>query len=66
MAAVLRRAGQAVGRKRIRRLMRLMGIAAIYQKPSTSRLNPEHKVHPYLLRRLLIDRPDQVWCADVI
>jgi putative transposase len=65
MAAVLRRAGWVVNRKRVRRLMRLMGLRAIYQKPNTSQQHPEHKVYPYLLRGLIIDRPNQVWCADI-
>src|SRR5580692_8559998 len=65
MAAVLRREGWAVNRKRVRRLMRLMGLWAIYQKPNTSRQHPEHRVYPYLLRGLSIDRPNQVWCADI-
>jgi len=65
MVAVLRRDGWAVNRKRVRRLMRLMGLEAIYQKPNTSRRHPEHKVYPYLLRGLVIDRPNQVWCADI-
>lgn len=65
MAAVLRREGLVVNRKRIRRLMRVMGIEAIYQKPNTSRRHPEHKVYPYLLRGLAIERPNQVWCADI-
>src|SRR5271170_657602 len=65
MAAVLRREGWAVNRKRVRRLMRLMGLWAIYQKPNTSRQHPEHKVYPYLLRDLTIDRRNQVWCADI-
>lgn len=65
MVAVLRREGWAVNRKRARRLMRLMGLWAIYQKPNTSRQQPEHKVYPYLLRGLTIDRPNQVWCADI-
>ena len=65
MVAVLRRVGEVVNRKRVRRLMRLMGIEAIYQKPNTSRRHPEHKVYPYLLRDLVIDRPNQVWCADI-
>ena len=54
-----------VSRKRIQRLMRLMGLVAIYQKPNTSKANRQHKVHPYLLRNLVIDRPNQVWCADI-
>jgi putative transposase len=53
MVAVLRRDGWAVNRKRVRRLMRLMGLEAIYQKPNTSRPHPEHKVYPYLLRGLV-------------
>jgi putative transposase len=65
MVAVLRREGYAVNRKRVRRLMRLMGIEAIYQKPNTSQRHPDHKVYPYLLRGLVIDRPNQVWCADI-
>ena len=65
MARHLCRQGHAVGRKRVRRLMRLMGLAAIYPKPRTSTPHPEHKVYPYLLRDLAIDRPNQVWCADV-
>jgi len=65
MAAVLRREGWAVNRKRAKRLMRVMGIEAIYQKPNTSKGHPDHKVYPYLLRGLTIDRPNQVWCADI-
>jgi putative transposase len=65
MMALLRRAGEAVTRKRVRRLMRVMGIDAIYQRPNTSRRHPDHKVYPYLLRGLVIDRPNQVWCADI-
>jgi putative transposase len=65
MAAVLRREGWAVNRKRAKRLMRVMAIEAIYQKPNTSRGNPDHKVYPYLLRGLTIERPNQVWCADI-
>ncbi len=65
MVAMLRRDGWAANRKRVRRLMRLMGLEAIYQKPNTSRRHPEHKVYSYLLRGLVIDRPNQVWCADI-
>ena len=54
-----------VNRKRVRRLMRLMGIEAIYQKPNTSRKHPAHKIYPYLLRTLDIDHANQVWCADI-
>jgi putative transposase len=65
MAAVLRREGWAVNRKRAKRLMRVMGLEAIYQKPNTSRGHPDHQVYPYLLRGLAVDRPNQVWCADI-
>jgi putative transposase len=61
----LRREGWVVNRKRVRRLMRVMQIEAIYQKPNTSRRHPDHVVYPYLLRGLVIDRPNQVWCADI-
>jgi len=54
-----------VSRKRVRRLMRLIGLEAIYQRRNTSRHHPGHKVYPYLLRDLVIDRPNQVWCADI-
>lgn len=65
MVAVLRRDGWTVNRKRVRRLMRVMRIEAIHQKPNTSRRHPDHIVYPYLLRGLAIDRPNQVWCADI-
>jgi len=65
MAAVLRRDGIVVNRKRVRRLMRVMGLEAIYQKPNTSQAHPDHKIYPYLLRGLAIDRPSEVWCADI-
>ena len=65
MARYLRRQGYRVGRKRVRRLMRKMGLTAIYQAPRTSKPHPEHRVYPYLLRNLSIDRPNQVWCADL-
>jgi putative transposase len=57
--------GKTVNRKRIQRLMRLMGIEAIYPKKNLSKPNLEHKVYPYLLRGLTIDRPNQVWCTDI-
>src|ERR1700719_4317172 len=65
MVAVMQRDSLVVNRKRVRRLMRVMGIEAIYQKPNTSLAHPAHKVYPYLLRGLTIDRPNQVWCADI-
>lgn len=61
----LRRQGWCVGRKRVRRLMRKIGLSPIYQAPKTSEPHPQHRIHPYLLRHLAIERPDQVWCADV-
>jgi len=54
-----------VGRKRVRRLMRKMGLQAIYQAPRTSDPHPEHKIYPYLLKGLSITRPNHVWCADI-
>ena len=61
----LRRQGYAVNRKRIARLMTLMGLMAVVPGPHTSKPHPQHPVYPYLLRGLTIDQPDQVWCADV-
>ena len=61
----LKRQGMIVSRKRIQRLMRLMGIEAVYPKPNTSRPHPQHKVYPYLLRDLTINRPNQVWFSDI-
>ncbi|HAV62186.1 MAG TPA: IS3 family transposase, partial [Verrucomicrobiales bacterium] len=61
----LRRRGWPVGRKRVRRLMGVMGLEAIAPKPRTSQPSPEHKKYPYLLRDLPVTRPDQVWCADI-
>jgi putative transposase len=61
----LLRQGYAVNRKRVRRLMRKMGLVSVAPKPNTSRPAPAHKVYPYLLRGLQIERADQVWCADI-
>jgi len=61
----LKRQGIIVNRKRIQRLMRLMGIEAVYPKPRTTRRHPGHKVYPYLLRGMNIERPNQVWAADI-
>ena len=65
MARHLRREGHVVGRKRVRRLMALMGLAPIYQRPRTTVPNPEHRVWPYLLRDVVVDRPNQVWAMDI-
>ncbi len=61
----LRDLGYGVGRKRVQRLMRKMGLMAIYHKPKTSQPHPDHKVYPYLLGNLEINRPNQVWCSDI-
>ena len=61
----LRNQGHRVNTKRVRRLMRLMGLEAVYPKPRISKSCPEHKIYPYLLRGLIIDRPDQVWASDI-
>src|SRR5262249_40868565 len=65
MTTMLRAQGHAINRKRVRRLMRKMGIAALGPKPRTSKPAPGHKIFPYLLRGLAIERPNQVWCADI-
>lgn len=65
MRAVLRAEGWAVNVKRVRRLMRAMGLEAIYPKPRLSRPGPGHRIYPYRLRGLVIERPDQVWGSDI-
>ena len=65
MTAILRADGWIINRKRVRRLMRVMGLRALGPKPNTSKPAPGHKIYPYLLRDLVIDRPNQVWCADI-
>jgi putative transposase len=65
MRDMLRLRGHSVGRRHVGTLMRLMGIEALYRKKRTSKPNPEHKVYPYLLRNLVIERPNHVWCADI-
>ena len=57
--------GVKANRKRVRRLMRLMGLEALYPRPRTSRPGKGHKVYPYLLRDLTVERPNQVWAADI-
>jgi putative transposase len=65
MTAWLQRQGHLVNRKRVQRLMGLMGLEAIYQRPHTSRPAPEHRTYPYLLRGRVIERVNQVWAADI-
>src|SRR6201989_132107 len=65
MAAWLATEGHLVNRKRVRRLMRLLGLVTIYQRPNTSKPATAHKIYPYLLRGLAIERANQVWCSDV-
>ena len=54
-----------LGRKRMRRLMAKMGLEPIYQRPRTTVPHPDHQIYPYLLREMVIERPNQVWCADI-
>ncbi len=62
---LLRLDGEKVGRLHVSTLMKRMGIEALYRKPNTSKQNPKHKIYPYLLRALVIDRPNQVWAMDI-
>ncbi|HCI48532.1 MAG TPA: IS3 family transposase [Bdellovibrionota bacterium] len=62
---ILRAQGHDVSRHRVRRLMQKMGIEAIYQKPRTSMPHKEHKIYPYLLKGLSINKPNQVWASDI-
>ena len=61
----LRRQGHKINRKRVQRLMRLMGIMSVAPKPNTSKKCKAHKIYPYLLKNLVIDKPNQVWCTDI-
>ena len=65
MARYMKRANHKCDLHRMRRLMRLMRLVPIYQEPITSKKHPRHKIWPYLLRKVVIDRPNQVWCADI-
>ena len=65
LAELLRREGHEIGRKHVGTLMARLGIEALYRKPRTSVPGKGHKVYPYLLRELAIERPNQVWCADI-
>ena len=61
----MKRNNHKCGRHRVRRLMRLMRLGPIYQEPNTSKKHPQHKIWPDLLKDVVIDRPKQVWCADI-
>ncbi|MBB6262095.1 putative transposase [Paenochrobactrum gallinarii] len=65
ITAYLPRSGFHAGRHRVRRLMGMMGLQAIYKSPDTSKKHPQHMIYPYLLRKLSITRPNQVWCSDI-
>ena len=65
ITAMLRAEGPSINRKRVQRLMRRMGIAALGPKPRTSRPAPGHTIYPYLLRDVAVERPNQVWAADI-
>ena len=65
MKVYLSRRDFPVNRKLVQRLMRLMGLESIAPKPNTSRQRKEHKVYPYLLKKMSITEPDQVWCSDI-
>jgi len=65
IAAWLKSQNKLVNRKHVRRLMRIMGIKAIYRRPKTSKPASGNKIYPYLLRDMEITRPNQVWCADI-
>jgi putative transposase len=65
VAAYLPQSGLSAGRHRVRRLMGIMGLQAIYKGPNTSKKHPQHKIWPYLLRKLPITRSNQVWCSDI-
>ena len=65
MKVSLRRKGHEVNRKHVQRLMREMGLEAISPKPNLSQAHPEHKIYPYLLRNVSIERKDQVWASDI-
>jgi putative transposase len=65
VTAELVRQGESVNRKRVQRLRQVMGLEAIYPKPKTSTASAEHRIYPYLLRGVAIERPNQVWSTDI-
>ena len=62
---LLRGEGVEIGRQRVARMMKRMGIEALYRRPNTSKPTPGHKIYPYLLRGLAVERPNQVWAMDI-
>jgi putative transposase len=62
---LLRGEGVEIGRQRVARMMKRMGIEALYRRPNTSKPNPGHKIYPYLLRSVAVERPNQVWAMDI-
>jgi putative transposase len=62
---LLRGEGVIIGREMVRTMMRRMCIEALYRRPNTSKPCPGHKIYPYLLRGLAVERPNQVWCMDI-
>ncbi|WP_459626646.1 IS3 family transposase, partial [Bradyrhizobium diazoefficiens] len=65
LRSLLRREGVYAGRRHIATLMKRMGIEAVYRRPNTSKPAPGHKIYPYLLRGLKIERPDHAWAMDI-
>ena len=65
LRGLLRQEGFSIGRKRVARLMKRMGVEALYRKPRTTKPSPGHKIYPYLLRHLQVERANQVWAIDI-
>ena len=65
ITAYLPQSGFSAGRHPVRHLKAIMGLQSIYKGPNTSKKHPQHRVYPYLLRKLAITRPNQVWCSDI-
>jgi putative transposase len=65
IGAYLPQSGFSAGRHRVRRLINIMGLQAIYKGPNTSKKHPQQRIYPYLMRKLAFTRPNQVWCSDI-
>ena len=65
MTTILRRQGHEVNRKRVQRLMQLMGLRSLSPQPKTTKAHPDHPKYPYLLRDLTVDHPNHVWASDI-